>query len=281
MLCAFAPWLSAQESPYFVTYDHHLEEPGSLEVEYFSTFGSQRGGDPFLAPWLELEYGVTAWWTTELYLDSQSTFGQSAVFTGYRWENRFRLLDQEHRVNPVLYLEYENITAADKILKEIEGNDVESDFLEPNASANRQTIHELETKLILSSDVKGWNFAINPMFVKNLGAAEPWEFGYAAGLSRPLALAASPRRCSFCRENFTAGVEIYGGLGTADSFGLPNTSHYLAPVAAWNLPSGWTVHASVGFGLNNDSHQILVRWGLSREFPGFGRLLSALTGGKP
>lgn len=30
----------AQESPYIVTYDHYLEEPGSLEVEYFSTFGT-------------------------------------------------------------------------------------------------------------------------------------------------------------------------------------------------------------------------------------------------
>jgi hypothetical protein len=24
-----------QESPYVVTYDHYLEEPGSLEIEYF------------------------------------------------------------------------------------------------------------------------------------------------------------------------------------------------------------------------------------------------------
>ena len=29
----------AQESPYIVAYDHYLEEPGNLEVEYFSTFG--------------------------------------------------------------------------------------------------------------------------------------------------------------------------------------------------------------------------------------------------
>src|SRR5215469_15861030 len=38
-----APLALAQESPYFVTYDHYLEEPGNLEVEYFSTFGTQRG----------------------------------------------------------------------------------------------------------------------------------------------------------------------------------------------------------------------------------------------
>ena len=41
----------AQESPYIVTYDHYLEEPGSLEVEYFSDFGTQRGGNNFHAFW--------------------------------------------------------------------------------------------------------------------------------------------------------------------------------------------------------------------------------------
>ena len=63
--------LVAQESPYIVTYDHHLEEPGNLEVEYFSTFGSQRAGNDFHSYWIEFEYGVKAWWTTELYLDGQ------------------------------------------------------------------------------------------------------------------------------------------------------------------------------------------------------------------
>ncbi len=35
----------AQERPYFVTYDHYLEEPGNLEIEYFSTFATQRQGN--------------------------------------------------------------------------------------------------------------------------------------------------------------------------------------------------------------------------------------------
>jgi len=39
--------VAAQEGPYIVTYDHYLEEPGSLEVEYFSTFGTQRHGNDF------------------------------------------------------------------------------------------------------------------------------------------------------------------------------------------------------------------------------------------
>jgi hypothetical protein len=266
----------AQESPYIVTYDHYLEEPGNLEVEYFSTFGTQRDGNAFLADWMEFEYGVKAWWTTEFYLDGQSTFGDSTVFTGFRWENRFRLLQREHFVNPVFYVEYEQINGADKIIKEVEGHDVESDNLEPNAIARKDVDHELELKLLLSKTFSGWNFAVNPLATKNLLPSEPWEFGYAIGASRPLTLNASANACNFCRENFIAGVELYGGSGNIESFGLHETSHYLAPVAAWNLPSGWTVRLSPGFGLNDNSHQLLLRWGLSYEFTGFGERVSSL-----
>lgn len=270
----------AQESPYIVTYDHYLEEPGSLEVEYFSTFGTQRGGNDFHSFWAEFEYGATAWWTTELYLDGQTTFNDSTVFTGFRFENRFRLLQHEHIVNPVLYIEYENTSGADKILKEVEGHDVESDFTDSNGESRKDHDHELEMKLLLSSTFKGWNVALNPIFTKNLLPGEPWEFGYAIGSSRPLALRASSKRCSFCRENFIAGVEMYGGLGDAQSPGLHETSHYLAPVLAWNLPSDWTLRLSSGFGLNDNSHRLLLRWGVSREFSGFGELVGRLFEGR-
>ena len=269
----------AQESPYIVTYDHYLEEPGNLEIEYFSNFGTQRGGNDFHAFWVEFEYGATAWWTTELYLDGQTTFGDSTIFTGFRWENRFRLLQHEHFINPVFYIEYEQINGADKIIKEMEGHDVESGSLDPNGLARQEHKHELELKLILSKTFKGWNVAVNPLFTKNLLPSEPWEFGYAIGTSRPLALKASSKRCSFCPENFVAGVEMYGGLGDAKSPGLHETSHYLAPVLAWNLPSDWTLRVSPGFGLNDNSHRLLLRWGVSREFSGFGEMIGRLFGG--
>ena len=269
----------AQENPYFVAYDHYLEEPGNLEIGYFSTFGTQRAGNNFHAFWMEFEYGATGWWTTEFYLDGQTTFNDSTLFTGFRWENRFRPLKHEHFINPILYVEYENKNGADKILKEVEGLDVESDFLASNANARKEHIHELEFKLILSSSIKGWNFTENTIASKNL-SNHPWEFGYALGASRPLALKASAKRCSFCRQNFVAGVEMYGGLGDRYNFGLPDTSQYLAPVVAWNLPSGWTLRLSAGFGLNDNSHRLLLRWGVSREIPGFGSRLSRLFRGR-
>jgi hypothetical protein len=272
--------LRAQESPFIVTYDHYLEEPGDLEMEYFSTFGTQRGGNDFHAFWAEFEYGATAWWTTALYVDGQTTFNDSTVFTGFRLENRFRLLQREHLVNPVLYVEYGQISGADKILKEIEGHDGEASFADSNAALRREHKHELELKLLLSSSFKGWNVAVNPIVTKNLLPSEPWEFAYAIGTSRPLALKASPNRCNFCLENFVAGVEMYGGLGNARSAGLRGTSHYLAPAVAWNLAPEWTLHLSSGFGLNDNSHRLLLRWGVSHEFSGFGETVQRWFGGR-
>src|SRR5579884_500270 len=93
----------AQESPYFVTYDHHMEEPGNLELETSLTAGTGNDQPSFWAPYAEVEYGVKAWWTSELYLEAQGHENDHAIFTGWRLENRFRPLKREHRINPVLY----------------------------------------------------------------------------------------------------------------------------------------------------------------------------------
>ncbi len=265
----------SQEPPYFITYSHQMEEPGNLEIEFRPVIGTQRGGNNYLGYWTELEYGTTAWWTTELYLDGQTTFHDSTIFTGFRIENRFRPLMKEHWINPVLYVEYENTSDADKDMIEVVGFDNESDYAPPNSELRRTVTHELETKLILSSNTRGWNFSENFVAEKNL-SNEPWEFGYAIGASRPLRLAETPRSCSFCRENFAAGLEMYGGLGTAHSLTLSGTSHYLAPVVEWEMPSGWTLRASPTWGLNDSSHVFLMRVGVSYEIAAFGRKVRKL-----
>jgi len=101
------------EGPFFVTYTHQMEEPGNLELATKSVTGKPGAAPRFFGTATELEYGVTAWWTSEVYFDGQATRGDSALFTGYRWENRFRLLPREHWINPVFYVEFENINGAD------------------------------------------------------------------------------------------------------------------------------------------------------------------------
>ena len=269
----------AQESPFFVTYTHHMEEPGNLDIEASSTNGVPRSGQQtYFAPYLELEYGVTARWTSELYLEGQSTWGDSTVFTGWRLENRFKPLHREHWINPVLYLEYEDLNEASRIQKEIEGGG--PDLNSRNALLTPEHNHELESKLILSSDYHDWNISENFIAAKNFSQSEGVEFGYAFGVSRPLATLASAADCRFCRENFIAGVEMFGGLGSTFSFSAHDTAHYIAPVLSWSVSDNSTLRFSPGFGLTHQSNAVLIRVGYAYEVQNFGSKLSKLFGRK-
>jgi hypothetical protein len=258
----------AQEYPYFVTYSQEMEEPGNLDIELFNVVGNPQGGDSFIGSDVEFEYGLKGWWTTEFYLDGQATQNQSTIFTGLRWENRFRPLSREHWINPVLYAEFEDISGADKSIREVVGHDGRYDFLVPNGLAGRDKQREIELKLILGSNTHGWNISENFIAEKNL-AGDPWEFGYALGISRPLQLAARAGECSFCPEKFQAGVEMYGGLGDTDGFGLHLTSQYLGPTINWSAPNGMTVAFSPQFGLNGYSIPVLYRFSVSYEIQQF------------
>lgn len=265
LLILAAP-LMAQESPYFVTYDHHMEEPHHLEIAMQPVAGAPKNGNRFVGTATEFEFAPRAWWTTELYLDTQSTAREGSLYTGYRIENRFRLLMDEHVINPVLYIEYAHTNGADKTLREIVGFDSFQDLTTPNSEARLEIEKEIETKLILSGNRNGWNTAGNFIAEKKL-AGDPWEFGYAIGMSRPLALAASPYRCTFCRENFTAGLEAYGGLGEQHERTIAGTAHYIAPCLSWSMPSGLTLKVSPSFGLTANSNKFLMRFGVSYEVP--------------
>src|SRR5439155_3101992 len=146
-LCAGERAAFAQERAYFVTYDHYLEEPGNLEIAAASTTGCPKAGNPsYTAPWLEIEYGVTGWWTAELYLEAVNMGRDGSGFTGWRWENRFRPFKSEHSVNPVLYVEYERINEASRIQKEIVGSG--GLHAEPFAELREEIANEIEAKLI-------------------------------------------------------------------------------------------------------------------------------------
>ena len=265
LFTCFAPGARAQDKPYFVTYSHDLEEPGNLEIETKTALARPVGSTHYGATAFEFEYGVTAWWTSELYLDGQATTGDSTIFTGFRIENRLRPLMHDHFINPVLYVEYENISGADKTILEFVGHDSQADLAEPNGEARREHQHEAELKLILSSNVKDWNISENFIAEKNLGH-DRWEFGYAVGATRPLRGAAGGRACVFCAEKFIAGAEAYGGLGNTDSLTLRDTSHYVAPLIGWQLPKGLRLSFSPGFGLTSASLNRVYRVGVAYEF---------------
>jgi hypothetical protein len=269
--------LLAQEktqSPYVITYDHHMEEVDALEIASGAVFGRDREINTFVGVWHEFEYGARKWWTTEFYIDWQHTRHEGSVFTGVRFENRFRPFLESHWINPVLYVEYEHLNGADRILKEIVGFDSKDDLTVPNNEARQETEHELETKLILSSDIGLWNVSENFIGVKNIHEGR-WEFGYSAGIGRTLA-APSGNRCTLCLERLSAGIEMYGGLGEWGRFTLGATSHYIAPVFLWNLPSETMIRVSPGWGITSQSVGSLFRIEVSQEFDDIGRRIGKL-----
>jgi hypothetical protein len=264
LLC-FAPPGKAQDKPYFVTYSHDLEEPGELEIETKTALANPDGGNGYSATAFELEYGVRAWWTAELYLDGQTTADDSTLFTGYRIENRLRPLMREHWINPVLYVEWEDTSGADKTMLEVVGHDGQADLSDPNHIASREPKHEGELKLILSSNLKSWNISENFIAEKNLGH-QPWEFGYAVGVARPLRSAAIARECTFCAHKIMLGAEVYGGLGDTWSLTLHDTSQYVAPLIGWQLPRDMRLSFSPGWGTTKSSLDRVFRVGFAMSF---------------
>jgi len=261
--------LRAQEPPYFVTYSDVMEEPGNLEISYKGINAAPKNANTFNSATLELEYGLTAYWTTEFYLSGQTTKNDSTVFTGFRWENRFRPLMKTHFINPVLYVEYEDINEADRSFLEVMDHDSIADLYVPNSVSRAINEKSIELKLILSSNTHGWNISENFITEKALNESEPWEFGYALAVSRPLTLEAGKKACVFCRENFSAGIELYGGLGTTDGFGWSKTSQYLAPMVEFNIPKGPSIGFEPAFGLNANSVGVLWRFKVSYEIEQF------------
>lgn len=273
-LAAYAVLSSSCQAgePFFVTYTSHMEELNELEINVKSLVGSPSGANRFGATALEFEYGAKSWWTTELYLDGQATANQGALFTGYRWENRFKVLPGQHWINPVLYFEFEDLNDADKVLLEVVGHDTKHDFAAPNDLAKQSRRRELENKLILASYFKGWTLSENLIAEKDFTSGH-WEFGYTAAIGRPLSR--KPGQCGFCAQSFQLGVEVYGGLGTTSELWLHDTSHYIAPVVTWSS-RGTTVRISPTFGANDNSAHFLLRFGVSHEIDGFGRAVGRL-----
>ncbi len=101
----------------------------------------------------------------------------------------------------MLYAEFED-TSADKTIREVVGHDGLPDFLVPNWLARMDQEREIELKLILGSNVHGWNISENFIAEKNF-AGDPWEFGYAFG-SQPSLCNLPPARTNapFARRNF-------------------------------------------------------------------------------
>ena len=265
-LAFFAPRAAAQEPPYFVTYSAALEEPGNLEVSFKNTQAAPRNANPFLGTAMELEYGVKGWWTTEFYLDGQATLHDSTILTGFRWA--IASVRCSANTGSIQSSTWNTKTPIEPIAPcwKSSGTTALPIWPSPTPWPAPRSSARCNLEAILSSNYKGWNFSDNFISEKSINESEPWEFGYALGASRPLSLVSKGKYCFFCRQNFAAGLELYGGLGTTDGFGWKQTSQYLGPTGGFGTPhNGPTIFFSPQFGLNDNSAGVLYRFGISYE----------------
>lgn len=193
--------------PFLVTYTHEMEEPGNLEMGIKSVTGRPSDGNRFLGVAAEFEYSLTRWWTTEAYVDGQATSGMRTIFTGYRWENRFRILRHEYWINPVFYVEYEDINGADGALLEVVGHDDAQQLVTANRIACREKDREVEAKLILGSTLPS-------------SSAIPWWSAAHWHLPADKTAATSVRRTSNWAPRCTAVLEL---IMTSVCGALPST----------------------------------------------------------
>lgn len=245
-----------------ILYNHYLSEKGELELEVFSDFANPgRAGSDYTAQKFELEYGVTDRWTAAIWLEGVKSDGENYQFGGFHIESLFKLSQRPIFLNPVFYIEYEQVEPEHRFLHSVTGRTGEEEHEE-----DEDTEYELETKLILSQDVSSrLNVAFNWINEVNLKTGD-WGFGYAAGLNYTLFETEGGHHDSGSRswevEEVVAGLELFGGLGdSVDGLTLDGgeTAHYLGLNLKTEFENGIELGLGGAFGLTDDSEDALIR----------------------
>ena len=268
--CVTPAW--AGNDIFFVTYNHNIE-PRETELMVMTDVAKPADaaeGGTYLAHMIELERGLTERWATEVMIEGYVDPGRgTSKFTGFRWENRYRLRKGRSLV-PVLYAEYEDLDPATRFKMELSGR--EDGKGEPSGLEGRRE-RILETRLVLSQDFGAYNVALNWINETDLrrGAGGFTDFGYALGVRRALgqhrhgsdAQAGPP---SGWRPT-AVGLELYGGVGNSRAFGGPFNAqqHYVQPVVMFHPAHNVMLHVGVAVGLTSVS-DTLVRTSLGFGF---------------
>tara|TARA_R110001592_G_scaffold66617_2_gene204607 strand:- start:52401 stop:53222 length:822 start_codon:yes stop_codon:yes gene_type:complete len=234
----------------FILYNHHTAERGEKEIMLMNDFGQEADGSRYTAQMIEIEYGITDRWTTELMFEGQKSSGGSYEFTGFRLENRFRLFDYGTFLNPVFYTEYEDLGEDTKYLMEVAGRE---DAEEHAKARPRERV--METRIIIGEDItEQLDISMNWINESDLDTGVT-AFGYAAGLN-------------YAHEpGVTLGLEFFGGLGDSDK-GIATrtkiTQHYLGPNIMYKASDKVMVKIGGAIGLT-DVSQDLFRFAIAYD----------------
>ena len=273
--CLFVRHASAGNEANFVLYDHHTDEKGETEVNVFGDFSNAVGDEPrYSAQLFEIERALTDRWEAALYLEGDKIKDEDYQFGGLRLESRYRLFDYGVFLNPVLYVEYENLNPEHKYLLDVTGRT-------DTPEGPEKWEHEIESKLIVGHDITNkFDVAFNWINETNLDTGR-WEFGYALGFNYALVGEANQeaeeheahgharKGSGWEIKEVKLGGELYGGLGDS-TLGLTLDPNVTQQYAGLNLKTEWAngLHLMVGgaAGLTKESERGLLRLMLGYEF---------------
>src|SRR5262249_23243314 len=112
---------------------------------------------------------------------------------------------------------------------------------------------ELELRPIIEKQLGAFMIELNPIFEKPIADAL-WEFGGSYGVYYRATRELSP------------GLEYYNALGPiANTDPSSEQQHYLMPVVYGALGGGIEYNAGVGFGLTENSDNVIVKLNLELE----------------
>lgn len=234
----------------FILYNHHTAERGEKEIMFMNDFAQQADGQRYTAQMIEIEYGITDRWTAELMFEGQKSEGESYQFTGFRIENRLRLFEYGTFLNPVLYVEYEDLGEDTKYLMEVAGREDANEY-----TKKRPRERVLETRLILGNDItENLDFSFNWINESDLDTGVT-AFGYAVGINYAH------------QADVKFGVEFFGGVGDDDVGTTTNskvTQHYLGTNIMYKVFPKISIKLGTAIGLT-DVSQDLFRFAVSYD----------------
>ena len=272
----------AGNNGYFTTYSSAIEK-GEIELMFMNDLTSpsqfkheEDGRGDYFSHMIELEYGITEKLASEFMVEWFEDLKTSEKkFTGFRWESRYRLFKEKVPINPMIYVEYDDLDLATRYKMEVSGW-VDPPYVEDGPEPDRERI--IESRLIISEDAGPLNLAfnwINETDISGGGTA----YGYSAGLMWMIHKngdTSSEMNSSMAHEHEHSdagagmvgiGIELYGALGDSRVFGfdLPRQEHYLAPIFMHHINSHWMFHSQLAIGLSKAGDN-LVRLNFGYEF---------------
>lgn len=255
----------------FVLYNHHTPEAGEMEIMLMTDIGQQPDGIRYTAQMAEFELAITDKFVTEFMIEGQTTSGEGGYnFTGFRWENRYRLFEYGTFLNPVLYVEWEDLSEDTKYLMEVSGREDA-----PPREKKRPRERILETRLIVGQDFMENRLDVSFNWINESDMdTRVTDFGYALGLNYRL-FKPKPSEAHHMghgkpnhERTVILGLELFGALGDTDlgiTLNGSKTQHYLAPNISVHFPSNVMVKFGGAIGLTNVSND-MFRLAVGYEF---------------